>query len=242
MSVAPVVLYLDHYHLGDVLFLQSLARSFAGAGAAAPPAVIVHGSGEEAERMLEGEGYFTERVGGVLQVGSPEEAALVEQAVRRVNRQVVGLFTDAVMAAVGVLGTDRGLIRRDPEGALVLHRSQWLLDLVYRRVVPVVGAWARTDGGEGGEVPLADVVCTFAAAMGGATVVFFTNTRLPGVMEGRAPRPEVRLAELLAAADRPPVPEPDALRNVVAAGVPVLLTNPTRLVEKGGPSGTRIVP
>ena len=241
----PYVLYLDRYHLGDVLFLQSLTRAMGGARAAGLEALVVHGSGEEAERLLEGEGYFVAREGGVLQVTSAVEAALVDRAVRQLNRRLVSLFTDAVVATVGVVGTDRGLLRAQSDGGVALHRPEWLLKLVRQGVVPVVGAVARAADGTGaGEVDAASVALAAAQALGAGTgeevgVACFTQTNLPGVMDGRSPRARIRVSEL---PDEGLVPEPEAVRRFVAAGVPVLLTNTARLVDRGGPTGTRVVP
>lgn len=240
MPVSTYVLYLDAAHLADALFVQSLARAFGSAGGHAPAAVVVHGSGEAAERLLEGEGVFVERVGGVLQVTSPAEAALVERATRLVNRHLAGLFTDAVVPSVGLVGTDRRLLAARADGTVAVRQAEMLRRLVGQRVLPVVGAVAVDDEGRAGEVAPIEVAVAVAQAFeaGEAAVVFFTRTSLPGILEGRSPRPRVGLDELPAAGV---VPEPEAVRRVVEAGLPVLLTNTARLVEKGGAVGTWIV-
>lgn len=235
------LLYLDRYHLGDPLFLQSLARALAGAGPGQPGTVLVHGSGEEAERLLEAEGLFLEREDGILQVSSAGEAALVQRAVRQLNRTLVALFTDAAVATVGLMGTDRRLLEVQPDGALTVHGAGWLKGLLDRRVVPIVGALAREAGqGRIGEVATDAAVAAIGQAMGpeDVRVVVFTRSNLPGIMEGRATVPEVSIEDVQ---DDRIVPEPDAVRRVLSAGLSVLLTNTARLVGASGAAGTRVV-
>ncbi|RMH60596.1 MAG: acetylglutamate kinase, partial [Bacteroidetes bacterium] len=142
------VLYLDAYHLGDPLFLQGLARWVAQAGPQRPPLWLVHGSGERAERLLEAQGLFPERSGGVWAVTRPEERALVERALRETNRTIVATLTDAVVPAVGIHGVDRNLMRRQADGTVVIGRIGWVRELARQRVVPVLSTLV-TDAASG---------------------------------------------------------------------------------------------
>lgn len=231
-------LYLDDYHAGDVHFLQSLARALAKMDARPAP-ILVHGSGEHAERMLEANGIFRQREGGVIQIESAAEHALVERSMRRLNQKLVALLTDAVVSSVGVVGTQRRtLVVKD--GAINGAGGAWLGALTAQGVVPAVAALARDEAsGRTGEIPVADAV----AALAGSTrdtspkIVFFTKTNLPGIMEdGRtvehieSGHPKIDGA----------VPDPSGLRRVLEHGLPVLLTNTTRFAEAGGPVGTHI--
>ena len=100
------LIYLDLYHLDDLLFLPSLARMMGRQRR--PSCLLVHGAGEQAERLLEAEGLFPERKEGLVQVSTAAEAALVERAARQVNRRIVGALTEEGVPAVGVQGIDRG--------------------------------------------------------------------------------------------------------------------------------------
>lgn len=239
MSTSSLLVYLDDYHLGDVLFLQGLTRAYGAARGQAPPSLLVHGSGEEAERLLEAEGLFVERKDGILPAESPAAAALVERAVRQVNRRLVGMLTDAVVPAVGLLGTDRAVLRVDAEGHVNTGKTGWVRALLSQRVLPVVGAYAQQAPESGREVDAVSALLALAVAVfdEAPTVVFFTRTNLPGLMDGRETRPEATLDAL----DPRVVGDLDALRRVAGAGLPILLTNTARVVGPGGPVGTRIV-
>lgn len=241
------LLVLDDYHGGDVLFLQGLCRALSRRSWMPAP-VIVHGSGEHAEHLLESQGIFRSRFGGVLAIESPREHALVERALRTLNRKITALLTDAVVSSVGVVGAQRSVFEvRD--GRLQASGAEWLADVAARGVVSVVGASARDPSSEAtGEVALSTAVVTlgrrFAEIAGSpdraspVEVVFFTKTNLPGVMRGGAPRETVDVADPVLEES---VSDRESLAHVVAAGLPVLLTNSNRLVDAHGPAGSRIV-
>lgn len=236
--MSPYLIYLDDYHLGDPLFLQGLARALARTRADTPPAAIVHGSGEVAERMLEAQGWFVERQGGLLPVETSEQAAIIERAIRHVNRTLVGLLTESIVAAVGTTGNERRFFEIDAGGELVLGPTGWVEELMARRVVPVIGAWARLRGADrAGEVPASAVLKGLVKSFGGATIVVFTKTNLPGLMNGAEVRASVPLSE---------VPErvlPVAravLDELLTTGATLLLTNTGRLRDGKVPEGTRL--
>ena len=111
------VVSLDRHHLGDDLFLKSLAQHVAEAGTDGPTCLLVHGSGEKVERTLEAKGYFPDRTGGVLDVESEGQRRLVERAVREMNQEIVAALTDEVVSTVGIQGVDRGLFRKEADGS-----------------------------------------------------------------------------------------------------------------------------
>ncbi len=234
------ILYLDDYHGGDVLFMQGLSRALARK-AWKPAPVIVHGSGEHAERLMESHGIFRERSNGVLAIESAREHALVERALRGLNQKVVALLTDAVVSSVGVIGAQRNVFLMR-EGRIHAPGAAWVKTICDRGVVPVVAANARDEeSGATGELDLTAAVIAFAReatdAISAVDVVFFTKTNLPGLMREGAPRATVSL-------DDPAVGEvvPDfrAVQRVVTAGLPVLLTNSNRLSDPEGPAGSRL--
>lgn len=229
------LVYLDDYHAGDALFVQSLGRSLARMRRR--QVVMVHGSGEHAQRALEAEGIFRERENGLLPVETPEEHALVERALRYANRRITGVFTDAVVPAVGIIGTERGLFRiRD--GVIRVENVGWIEALARQGVVPVVAAFAEdVSSGRTGEVPVYRAIEALAAAFEStARAVVFTKTNLPGIMKGSTPE-AVATADSL---DDAIVEDTDAVSYLASIHLPILLTNTTRLSDEGGPIGTRI--
>ena len=170
----PIYLvYLDAYHLDDLLFLPGLARMMGRQRGLS--CLLVHGSGEQAERLLEAEGLFPERKEGRVQVRTAAEAALVERAARQVNRQIVGVLTEEGVPAVGVQGIDRGLLRKSDDGRVTTGSINWLKDLTTKRAVPVVSALVEdARAGRAYEVPLRHATLALAQALhtDGGVVVF----------------------------------------------------------------------
>lgn len=234
------ILYMDRYHAGDPLFVKELARRLAGPPGAAPPCLLVHGSGEKVERTLESEGLFIERAGGVLQVEEPAHVRLVERAVRESNKELVAALTDEGVSAVGVQGVDRSLLRLAEAGAVATGRAAWVQDLVSMHVVPVISALAQDAAGRVREVAAAEAARALAGALEAraATVVFFTRNGRPGLpgVEAETVAPTAP-PTLLAETDA--LPEPEAARQLANANVPMLLTNLDGFFASEEPRGTR---
>jgi len=231
------VLYLDDHHAADALFVQSLARSLARVSRAR--FLLVHGSGEHGRQVLEGQGIFRDRVGGILPVETQEEHALVERSLRQLNRKITSILNEAVVSTVGIIGSDRGLLVVDGAN-LIVKRIDWLASLVEKGVVPVIASYAsEANSGRVGEVALHRTVAALVSEWSSsATAVTFTKTNLPGVMRGGKPEPEVALD----AVDERWVSELPALGELVSQNIRVLLTNSTRLSDPDGPSGTLLHP
>jgi acetylglutamate kinase len=232
-------LYLDDYHLGDPLFLQRLAGLMGRAGRRGPY-VLLHGSGEAAERLLEAEGLFPERVGGTPRAGSAREAALVERALRETTGRIVALLTEAGVPAVGFQGADRGLLRQEADGAVAAGKTGWLKEILGRGAVSVVSALAAVPGEAGREVPLRAAAAALGRAFAteGPTVVFFTRNDQPGVGMGGSFRERLPLAALPEEA----VAEPEAVREVVRAGLGAFVSSAVGCFGGTAPRGTHILP
>ena len=230
MSETLHLLYLDRYHLDDVLFVQALARSLAGAGQAAPPCVIVHGGGERAERMLEGEGIFLERKDGVMQGTSPGEVALLERALRETSQKLVAALTDAMVYAVGIQGADRSLLRLVPGGEtggrLAAGKTGWIRELAAKRALPaIVATVLDPEKGHLQEVSTAEAVIALGQAFGAegsVEVVFFTKTNRPGLLRDEQVLSEIAVDELPGVAA---LPEPVAVQQIAKTGFPVRITS-----------------
>ena len=229
---------LDPYHLDDLLYLPSLARMMGRLRLRRPACLLLHGSGEQAERLLEAEGLFPERKEGLVQVRTAAEAVLVERAARRVNRQIVGVLTDEGVPAVGLQGLDRGLLHLSDEGRVMTGRIDWLKDLAQKQAVPVVSALVEdARAGHACEVQLHEATRALAHALHAVVVVFFTRNNQPGVLDGDALARELSLDALPEAI----LPEPEAVRAVADAGFSVMLTSAAGLFGGDDVRGTRII-
>lgn len=236
MTTAPLLIFLDDYHLGDPLFVEGLAQRM-GRSPALPRCLLVHGGGEEAVRALEGEGLFPEmEEGGVPAVEGGAGAAVVERAVRQLNRTIVGTLTDAGVPAVGVHGADRGLLRAGADGRIEAGRAGWLHALVAQRAVPVVSALVEHAAGPWRLAPPAQVVRALAAsgAEHGLAVVLLARSGTPGGAGTAA----LTLHEALAAG----TPEAGVARAALEGGLEVWLSSPAGLFGGGSRQGTRLLP
>jgi acetylglutamate kinase len=233
------IVYLDRAHLGDELFLKSLAQHFAEGASGEPPCLLVHGSGEKVERTLESKGYFPERTDGVLEIEGEDQRRLVERAVRETNQEIVAALTDEVVSTVGIQGVDRNLLTWDAEGQVTATKVGWLAALIKQRVVPVVSALVEDDAGTVEEVWAADVAVALANALSASfdpIVSVLAATEKPGVPSATGILDEIGV-ETLSDDD---VADPAAVRRLHAADIPVLITNAQGLLGAEEPRGTRL--
>ena len=233
------LVYLDRHHLGDSLFLKSLAQHFAEGTSGDPPCLLVHGSGEKVERTLEAQGYFPERSNGVLEIDGEEQRQLVERAVRETNQEIVAALTDEVVSTVGVQGVDRGLLGRDEDGTVRAQNAGWLSALLKQRVLPVVSALVGEEGSRPEEVGAVEALVALARALEASfdpVACALTTTDHPGLMDAAGVKEEATVQEIT----EDEVPDPAAVRRLHEAGLPVMLTNLQGLLGGESPSGTRL--
>jgi len=235
------VVYLDRHHLGDDLFLKSLAQHFADAGTEAPPCILVHGSGEKVERTLEAQGYFPDRTDGVLKIENEEQRRLVERAVRETNQEIVATLTDQVVSTVGIQGVDRGLFESDADGSLRASNVGWVSALLKQHVLPVVSALVEDpESGRVHEVSTVEAVQALAQALDASfdpVACVFTTTDAPGLPNGPG-----GIAEAVEGDDVTDevVPNPAAVRRLTGSGLSVLVTNLQGLLGGAEITGTRV--
>ncbi|HEX8299849.1 MAG TPA: hypothetical protein VF594_11875 [Rubricoccaceae bacterium] len=222
------VVLLDPYHLGDPLFVSQLARDVA---ARKEGLVFVHGSGEAGERALEARGLFPEARDGAWVVGSAAEAADVERATRDLNRRLMHEMSEAGAPAVRVMGADRGLLARGPDGTLRTGRTAWLSALVAQGGVAVVASLvASEDGAALQEVDAAEAAARLAEALAADAVVLLASGRAVAsedamtVAEAASMLPDRALAERLVRMSR----------------VPVIVAGAAQLRSPGALAGTRL--
>lgn len=235
------LLYLDRHHLGDDLFLKSLAQHFANAGTDGPTCLLVHGSGEKVERTLEAQGIFPERTGGVLDVESENQRRLVERAVREVNQDIVAALTDEVVSTVGIQGVDRGLFEKEGDDSLRASNVGWISALLKQHIVPVVSALVEVpDTGTVHEVSAVEAVLALGRALEASfdpVACVLTTGEKPGLPDEDGGVADT--AGVDSVSDEH-VPEPSTVHRLVTAEVPVLITNLQGLLGGTGPTGTRI--
>ena len=236
------VVSLDRHHLGDDLFLKSLAQHVAEAGAEeGPTCLLVHGSGEKVERTLEAQGYFPDRTDGVLDVESEEQRRLVERAVREVNQEIVATLTDEVVSAVGIQGVDRGLFQRASDEPLQASNAGWVSALLKQHVVPVVSALAEDpDSGDVREVSAVEAVRALSRALDASfdpVACVLTTGEAPGLPDGAGGIEETVGVD---AVTEEHVPDPSAVRRLSEAEIPVLVTSLQGLFTREEAEGTRV--
>lgn len=235
------LVYLDRHHLGDDLFLKSLAQHFADAGTDGPTCLLVHGSGEKVERTLEAKGYFPDRTGGVLDVESEDQRRLVERAVREVNQEIVAALTDEVVSTVGIQGVDRGLFGKEADGSLRAANAGWVSALLKQRVVPVVSALVEDpDTGTVREVPAVEAVRALGRALEASfdpVACALTTGDRSGLPSEEGGIQAVVEPDAVTDAD---VPEPSAVRRLAESDLPVLITSLQGLLGGAEPTGTRL--
>lgn len=235
------ILYLDRHHLGDSLFLKSLAQRFAEGASGEPTCLLVHGSGEKVERTLEAQGVFPERTEGVLEVQNERQARLVERAVREMNQELVGTLTDEVVSAVGIQGVDRNLLIRAADGTVQATNVGWLSALLKQRVLPVVSAMVQSDSGPAEEIRGADAVVALAEELQSSfdpTACLLAKSESSGVMPWNGTKTEGRIEDVTE----------DLISDVSEAqyihdhNVPLLITNLDGLVGTDEPKGLYVSP
>lgn len=234
------LLYLDRHHLGDALFLKSLAQHLSSEQGGRPPSLLVHGSGEKVERTLEAQGQFPERTDGVLDVEGENQRRLVERAVREMNQEIVATLTDEVVSTVGIQGVDRGLFQQTEEGSIRAANAGWITALLKQHVVPVVSALVKDhSSGVVQEFWAVEAVVALAEALETSfdpVACLLTTTDRPGVSVQGTVQEELQVEEIPDDA----VPEPSAVHSLSEADVPVLVTTLQGLFGEGEPRGTLI--
>ena len=176
VNTPPLLLFVDDYHLGDVLFLQALARSIARRPEGSP-IMLIHGTGEPAERALEARGFFPERDRGLFKLEHDEEYVVVERAVRVTTRRLAGLLTDALVHAVALSGSDRGLLVIDDRGEVSVGNTTSLRALLDQQVVPVMNTLALDrPRKQSREAPACAVVELLARALEASAIGFFPRS------------------------------------------------------------------
>lgn len=166
--------------------------------------VVVHGGGPALTRTLQRMGIESSFVDG-HRVTSPEAAVVAEMVLAgTINKQVVARLQRAGVRAVGLSGTDGGMVevrRLMPSGRDLgfvgepaAVRTQVLEDLLDSGWVPVLAPTAADAAGRPHNINADLVAGAVAGALGAAKLVFLTDVegvQVEGVTRGRLSAAEV---------------------------------------------------
>lgn len=228
------VVYIDKYHLGDVLFLRALGVTLAGMAKERRPVVVLHGPGEFTERALEAEGVFLDG-GDVAALNDAQHRDSALRAIRELNQRLVNIFTEALAPAISIdPSTQRLLV--EAGGRVERRRHGWLEGLTSMPSIPVMSSTASSDSGpsiaEDGQV-----IGSFLTDEPVVTPILFTKTSLPGIMAGKEP-------VTIIAPDDPRIGESitrtEVLEMLTLARSNFLITNASGPGAPGRPRGTTV--
>ena len=195
--------------------------------------VVVHGGGPAVSRTMERLGLEPKFVGG-HRVTCPETAEVAEMVLcGKVNKALVARLVRAGAGAVGLSGTDGGLLRvrrHAPEGqdiGLVGHPEavdpSVLLTLLEAGHLPVVAPTADGPGGTTHNVNADLVAGAIASALGARKLIYLTD--VPGLLVGGEPVSCLKPAEARALLEDGTAsggmrPKLEASLDALEAGVP----------------------
>jgi acetylglutamate kinase len=179
---------------GNAMVDEHLKRSFAADVAllhfVGLRPVVVHGGGPQISHLAGELGITSEFIGG-LRVTDEAMMGVVRMALLgQVNPEVVGLVQAAGAPAVGVAGTDAGLLRVRPAtgpdgqdlglvGEIDEVRAGYLHDLLADGFLPVVATVGRDADGVERNVNADIAAGAIAAALGASKLVYLTD--VPGL-------------------------------------------------------------
>lgn len=145
-GVSTFVIYLDSYVAGDPIAVQQIARALVSWHSNGLSAVVVHDPRESIARLFEGWGRELE-AGWNVECSSIDERLAVERLVREENSRLVATATEAGLPAVGLQGSDRGVLKVTNSGQVEISNDEWVFDLARRGGVPFVSPLLTSSAG-----------------------------------------------------------------------------------------------
>ena len=179
---------------GNAMVDEDLKRSFAADVAllhfVGLRPVVVHGGGPQITEIAETLGVESRFVGGLRVTDEPMMDVVRMALLGRVNPEMVGLVQAAGAPAVGVAGTDAGLLQAAPAsgpdgedlgrvGEVANVDPSILVDLLDDGFVPVVATVGRDADGGDRNVNADTAAGAIAAALGASKLVYLTD--VPGL-------------------------------------------------------------
>ncbi|MED3717543.1 acetylglutamate kinase [Geobacillus thermodenitrificans] len=151
--------------------------------------VIVHGGGPEIGKMLKQLNVRSEFVNG-LRKTTKEVLAVVEMVLSgKVNKQLVTMFKQHGLSAVGISGVDGGLLEAEPidgiklgyVGRVTAVRVDLLQTLLAANYIPVISPLGVGRSGQTYNINADTAAGAIAAAIGANQLAFVTN--VPGLLQ-----------------------------------------------------------
>lgn len=225
--------------------------------------VIVHGGGPAISGMLDKLGIESEFIGGLRKT---DEAVLdvVEMVLAgQINKQIVRRLMQVGAKAIGLSGTDGGLIQAEPVsnaaqvgyvGNVAQVRAALLTGLIDMNYMPVIAPIGLDDTGQRYNINADTAAGAVAAHLGAEQLIVVTD--VPGIMrntpEGKAVLPIVTTAdieEMIASGEiyGGMIPKVQAAMKCLEGGVQEVViadgaeSDVLRRLMAGEPIGTRIV-
>jgi acetylglutamate kinase len=179
---------------GNAMVDEELKRSFAADVAllhfVGLRPVVVHGGGPQISRLAADLGVTSDFVGGLRVTDAAMMDVVRMSLLGQVNPELVGLVQAAGAPAVGVAGTDAGLLRCRPAvgpagedlglvGEVDHVNTQLLTDLLDDGLLPVVATVGRDAEGRDRNVNADLAAGAIAAALGASKLVYLTD--VPGL-------------------------------------------------------------
>jgi acetylglutamate kinase len=179
---------------GNAMVDEELRRSFAADVAllhfVGLRPVVVHGGGPQISRLAADLGVTSDFVGGLRVTDAAMMDVVRMSLLGQVNPELVGLVQAAGAPAVGVAGTDAGLLRCRPAvgpagedlglvGEVDHVNTQLLTDLLDDGLLPVVATVGRDAEGRDRNVNADLAAGAIAAALGASKLVYLTD--VPGL-------------------------------------------------------------
>lgn len=176
--------------MGDESLADSWAKDVALLEHVGVQPLVVHGGGPALTRMMQRLGIETKFVDG-HRMTTRESAELAEMVLSgRINKEVVARLNRAGARAIGLSGTDAGMlrVRRHQPGGMDIGfvgeveavDTAPLKLLLEQSYVPVLSSTAAGDDGQPYNINADLVAGSVAAAMGASKLVFLSD--VPGVL------------------------------------------------------------
>lgn len=191
MSTLPLhVIKIGGHQIDDRAFLAQFVAAVRAVQTRGIQPVIVHGGGQEIERLHDELGVSFATVQG-LRVTSEQSLRVVKMALNGIaNLRLVRWLVNGGVAAIGLSGVDLGLIRvekYEPDGIdlgrvgrVVAVQTERLMPLLAAGFVPVISPISLGQDGLSYNVNADHAAEAVALALDAAGLVFITN--VPGVL------------------------------------------------------------
>jgi|GEM_PF-1031486 len=137
---------IDYRAQDDLLFWEEMSRAMTSAASSGRRIGLILGSGEHVQRELETAGHDGFRSKDVFDLAFSHADAL-EKSFREENRRCAGMLTDSGVFSVGIMGSDRGILKVGKEGVIA---SEKVISRLWQApgIVLVLSTLGRRENGD----------------------------------------------------------------------------------------------